>query len=71
MTNTHVCRPPQVSALVDLLDRMMALEPEKRIDPDAAMRHPFLRPHLPKKHEHDKGGKQAAGTGQREGSVPA
>lgn len=60
--------PPQVSALVDLLDRMMALEPDKRIDPDAAMRHPFLRPHLPKKHEHGQGSKQAV---QREGSVPA
>jgi hypothetical protein len=27
----------------------MALDPEKRIDPDAALRHPFVSPYLPKK----------------------
>jgi hypothetical protein len=29
--------------------QMMMLEPERRIDPDAALRHPFVRGHLPKK----------------------
>ncbi len=27
----------------------MALDPEKRIDPDAALRHPFVAPFVPKK----------------------
>lgn len=33
----------RVGALADLLERMMALDPEKRIDPDAALRHPFVK----------------------------
>lgn len=41
----------KVVQLADLLDRMMALDPEKRIDPDAALRHPFVREYLPKKRE--------------------
>ena len=28
---------------------MMNLEPEKRIDPDTAMRHPFIKDVLPKR----------------------
>nr|BBC28445.1 serine/threonine-protein kinase PRP4 [Yamagishiella unicocca] len=54
---------PQIQLLVDLLEKMMVLEPDKRIDTDAAMRHPFVRSFLPKKHEH--GHHQ-----RREGSLP-
>ena len=39
----------RVAALADLLDRMMALDPEKRIDPDGALRHPFVKDFVPKK----------------------
>ncbi|KAI8468803.1 MAG: kinase-like protein [Monoraphidium minutum] len=39
----------KVSALADLLERMMALDPERRIDPDAALRHPFVKDYVPKK----------------------
>eukprot|EP00775_Hariotina_reticulata_P005775 gene5775-6014_t len=39
----------QLAALADLLERMLALDPEKRIEPDAALRHPFVKPWLPKK----------------------
>jgi hypothetical protein len=28
---------------------MLALDPEKRIEADAALRHPFVKPWLPKK----------------------
>ncbi|KAG2429206.1 hypothetical protein HXX76_010976 [Chlamydomonas incerta] len=49
---------PQIQLLVDLLEKMMMLEPEKRIDTDAAMRHPFVRAFLPKKHEHRHGQRQ-------------
>lgn len=31
----------KVVQLVDLLDKMMMLDPEKRIDPSAALKHPF------------------------------
>ncbi len=52
---------PQIQQLADLLDKMMALEPDKRMDTDAAMRHPFVRSYLPKHgHKH----------GHREGSAP-
>lgn len=44
-----------VGQLADLLDRMMNLEPEKRIDPDAALKHPFVRDALPKRKEHKAG----------------
>jgi hypothetical protein len=36
---------------------MMALEPEKRIDPDGAMKHPFLRDLLPKRKDAKPSGK--------------
>lgn len=39
----------QVAALADLLEQMTALDPDKRITPDAALRHPFVKPWLPKK----------------------
>jgi serine/threonine protein kinase len=39
----------RVAALADLLERMMALDPDKRIDPDAALRHPFVKDFVPKK----------------------
>lgn len=39
----------RVAALGDLLERMMALDPEKRIDPDGALRHPFVKDYVPKK----------------------
>ncbi|GLI63601.1 hypothetical protein VaNZ11_006603 [Volvox africanus] len=61
---------PQIQLLVDLLDKMMMLEPEKRIDTDAAMRHPFVRSFLPKKHEHGHAHGHPPRPGQREGSVP-
>nr|ADI46819.1 PRP4f [Volvox carteri f. nagariensis] len=57
----------QIQLLADLLEKMMMLEPEKRIDTDAAMRHPFVRSFLPKKHEH---GGHHSRQGQREGSLP-
>jgi serine/threonine-protein kinase PRP4 len=38
----------RTSQLADLLDKMMALDPEKRLDPDQALRHPFVRDYLPK-----------------------
>jgi serine/threonine-protein kinase PRP4 len=41
----------QINALADLLDKMLALDPDKRIEPDAALRHPFVREFLPKKKE--------------------
>ncbi|GIL68379.1 hypothetical protein Vafri_21678 [Volvox africanus] len=56
--------------LVDLLEKMMMLEPEKRINTDAAMRHPFVRSFLPKKHEHGHAHGHPPRPGQREGSVP-
>ena len=55
-----------VSSLADLLEKMFALEPDKRIDVDSAMRHPFVKSFLPKRHEPKAGG-PAKG---REGSVP-
>ena len=39
----------RTSQLADLLEKMMALDPDKRIDPDTALRHPFLKDYLPKK----------------------
>ena len=33
----------RVAALADLLDRMTALDPERRLSPDDALRHPFIR----------------------------
>lgn len=42
--------------------QMMMLEPERRIDPDAALRHPFVKDMLPKK-EHDK--KPSGGAGAK------
>ena len=39
----------RVGQLADLLDRMMALDPEKRLDADGALRHPFVREYLPRK----------------------
>ena len=39
----------QVASLADLLEKMMVLEPERRIDPDTALRHPFVRSFLPKR----------------------
>ncbi|MEW5306316.1 MAG: hypothetical protein WDW36_008787 [Sanguina aurantia] len=53
----------QLSLLADLLDKMLALEPEKRIDPDAALRHPFVRDFLPAKSSHSSGPKKGAGVG--------
>lgn len=53
----HFCSVPiskdraLVGHLVDLLDRMMTLEPDKRIDPDSALKHPFVREVLPKRKE--------------------
>lgn len=41
-----------VIQLADLMEKMTALEPEKRIDPDAALKHPFVRDVLPKRKEH-------------------
>lgn len=38
-----------MASLADLLEKMMALEPERRIDPDAALRHPFVKSFLPKR----------------------
>ncbi len=32
-----------------VLLQMMMLEPERRIDPDAALRHPFVKEFLPRK----------------------
>ncbi len=40
--------------------QMMALEPERRIDPDAALRHPFVKDFLPRKEPHGKGKKGTA-----------
>lgn len=42
---------PKVVALADLLEKMLTLDPEKRIDPDSALKHPFIKEHLPK-HRH-------------------
>lgn len=33
----------QVAQLADLLERMMHLDPEKRITPKEALRHPFIK----------------------------
>lgn len=33
----------QVAQLADLLERMMQLDPEKRITPKEALRHPFIK----------------------------
>ena len=33
----------QVAQLADLLERMVALDPEKRITPKEALRHPFIK----------------------------
>ncbi len=43
--------------LADLLEKMMMLEPERRIDPDAALRHPFVKAFLPKR-DSQHGGKR-------------
>jgi serine/threonine-protein kinase PRP4 len=32
-----------LQALVDLLERMLALDPDKRIKPKDALKHPFLK----------------------------
>ena len=42
------CQPRLVSQLADLLEKMMMLDPEKRIDVDDALRHPFVRAFLHK-----------------------
>jgi serine/threonine protein kinase len=39
----------QVAQLADLLDKMLALDPDKRISADSALRHDFVKPFLPKK----------------------
>lgn len=39
----------QVAQLADLLEKMLALDPEKRISADSALRHDFIKPFLPKK----------------------
>jgi serine/threonine protein kinase len=39
----------RVGQLADLLERMMTLDPEKRLDADGALRHPFVREYLPRK----------------------
>jgi hypothetical protein len=41
-------KPARVS-LMPTWVQMMMLEPERRIDPDTVLRHPFVRSHLPKK----------------------
>jgi len=46
----------RAAALADLLERLTALDPERRIDPDAALKHPFVTPYLVAG-----GGKAAAG----------
>jgi len=51
----------RLAQLADLLERMMALDPEKRIDPDGALRHPFVSPFVPKKRAG--GGAAAAAAG--------
>jgi serine/threonine-protein kinase PRP4 len=33
----------KLAQLVDLLERMMALDPDKRISPKDALRHPFIK----------------------------
>jgi serine/threonine-protein kinase PRP4 len=38
----------RTAQLADLLDKMMALDPEKRLDPEQALRHPFVRDYLPR-----------------------
>lgn len=40
------CQPRMVTQLADLLEKMMMLDPEKRIDVDEAIRHPFVRAFL-------------------------
>lgn len=40
------CQPKLVTQLADLLEKMMMLDPEKRIDVDEALRHPFVRAFL-------------------------
>jgi hypothetical protein len=40
---------PACVSLMHTWVQMMMLEPERRIDPDTALRHPFVRSHLPKK----------------------
>lgn len=47
----------KVAMLADLLEKMMMLEPERRIDPDAALRHPFVKAFLPKR-DSQHGGKR-------------
>ena len=37
----------QVAQLADLLERMMHLDPEKRIAPKEALRHPFIKDPAP------------------------
>jgi serine/threonine protein kinase len=44
-----LCVYVQLAALADLLEKMLALDPDKRIQADAALRHPFVKPWLPKK----------------------
>lgn len=39
----------QVAQLSDLLEKMLALDPEKRISADSALRHDFIKPFLPKR----------------------
>lgn len=48
--------PTQVAPwqLADLLEKMLALDPEKRISADSALRHDFVKPYLPKKKGHGK-----------------
>lgn len=42
--------------------QMMMLEPEKRIDVDAALRHPFVKDFLPKKDKEHGSGPAATAT---------
>lgn len=47
-TNTTTTNK-QVAQLADLLEKMLALDPDKRISADSALRHDFIKPFLPKK----------------------
>lgn len=42
-TNVPRPLPPPPPQLVDLLERMMQLDPDKRITPKDALRHPFIK----------------------------
>ena len=48
---------PPCSCPLLLAAQMMVLEPDKRIDPDTALKHPFVRDALPKRKEHKGGGR--------------